>query len=224
MTAVRAKRNVGAGRKVRLDRKPRGQGHERLAEILKAAKELFLAEGYEKVSTRQLAQHAGLSQTGLYLYFKSKEEIHRALCSQTFEELTKRWQRVVHQARGPEQMLRRAAEAYIAFGIEHPDEYQITFMQRRPSGAHKIKDIFHPLRRSGPGVRAFLAWREIVQSAMEAGFIKPMDVTAATLMTWLPLHGFVASWIALPDFPWPPKQQVVDSLIDTVLAGLRVRK
>ena len=34
-----------------------------------------MSEGYETVTTRQLAQRAGISQPGLYLYFRNKEEI-----------------------------------------------------------------------------------------------------------------------------------------------------
>ena len=44
-------------------------------EILTAAKQLFMSEGYETVTTRQLAERVGISQTGLYVYFKNKEEI-----------------------------------------------------------------------------------------------------------------------------------------------------
>ncbi len=46
-------------------RKPRGHGHERRSEILTAAKQLFISEGYETVTTRQLAERVGISQTGL---------------------------------------------------------------------------------------------------------------------------------------------------------------
>jgi AcrR family transcriptional regulator len=222
--AVKSKRKVKRIRDTLTGRKPRGQGHERLGEILNAAKELFVAEGYEAVSTRQLAEHAGLSQTGLYLYFKNKEEIHEALCSQTFEQLTRRLHKVAQEAAGPEDMLRRAARAYVDFGLEHPDEYQIAFMQRQPLDPSKTGDLFHPSRHKGPGVRAFLAWRDLITSVMKGGFIKPMDVTSATLMAWLPMHGLVAARIARPTFPWPPRHKLIETLIDTILTGLQVRR
>jgi hypothetical protein len=38
--------------------------------FLAAAKDLFIREGYEKVTTLQLAERAGLSQTGLYVSFE----------------------------------------------------------------------------------------------------------------------------------------------------------
>ena len=40
-----------------------------------AATELFASEGYGRVTTRELAKRVGISQTGLYIYFRTKEEI-----------------------------------------------------------------------------------------------------------------------------------------------------
>jgi len=60
---------------VRSQRKPKGSGQERRDEIIAAAKQLFMTEGFAKVTTRAIAEKAGLSQTGVYLYFPAKEDI-----------------------------------------------------------------------------------------------------------------------------------------------------
>ena len=65
-------------------RKRRGEGHTRRDEILIAAKELFLREGYEATTIRRIADVVGVSAPALYLYFKDKEAIMLALCDQTF--------------------------------------------------------------------------------------------------------------------------------------------
>src|SRR5580698_11520185 len=57
------------------NRKARGCGHERPEEILNAARALFLEHGVENVTTRQIAARVGISQTALYVYFKSKDEM-----------------------------------------------------------------------------------------------------------------------------------------------------
>src|SRR3546814_997260 len=44
-------------------RKPRGQGHERVEEILAAAKALYAEGGYEFTPTRRIAGRVGVSQT-----------------------------------------------------------------------------------------------------------------------------------------------------------------
>ena len=65
-------------------RKRRGEGHTRREEILQAAKELFLEQGYDATTIRRIADRVGISAPALYLYFKDKEAMMLALCDQTF--------------------------------------------------------------------------------------------------------------------------------------------
>jgi Transcriptional regulator len=62
---------------VRSQRKPKGSGQERREEIIAAAKALFMTEGFAKVTTRAIAEMAGLSQTGVYLYFRPRRTSSR---------------------------------------------------------------------------------------------------------------------------------------------------
>ena len=68
-------------------RKRRGEGHTRRDEILIAAKDLFLREGYQATTIRRIAEVVGVSAPALYLYFKDKDAILIALCDQTFSSL-----------------------------------------------------------------------------------------------------------------------------------------
>ena len=68
-------------------------------------RQMFLADGYEAFTTRKLAARVGLSQTGLYVYFKSKEELLDTLCRQSFVALaedfrTRRRRRAARACRG----------------------------------------------------------------------------------------------------------------------------
>lgn len=47
-------------------------------EIVATALEVFFKYGYKRVSMNEIAEAAGISRAGLYLYFKSKEEIFNA--------------------------------------------------------------------------------------------------------------------------------------------------
>ena len=64
-------------------RKRRGEGHTRREEILQAAKELFLEQGYDSTTIRRIADRVGISAPALYLYFKDKEELFRAVVRDT---------------------------------------------------------------------------------------------------------------------------------------------
>jgi AcrR family transcriptional regulator len=47
--------------------------------ILAAALDLFVAQGYEKTSLREIAEQVGVTKAALYYHFASKEEIFRTL-------------------------------------------------------------------------------------------------------------------------------------------------
>src|SRR5262245_630907 len=59
-------------------RKPRADGVESRRTILLAAAELATTRGLEGLSIGELAQQIGMSKSGLYAHFKSKEELELA--------------------------------------------------------------------------------------------------------------------------------------------------
>jgi AcrR family transcriptional regulator len=60
------------------DRKARADGIESRRNILDAAARLATTQGLEGLSIGELAQHVGMSKSGLYAHFKSKEELELA--------------------------------------------------------------------------------------------------------------------------------------------------
>ena len=49
--------------------------YERKNEILDAAQELFLTQGYEKTSVDNIIKKVGVAKGTFYYYFKSKEDL-----------------------------------------------------------------------------------------------------------------------------------------------------
>jgi AcrR family transcriptional regulator len=62
----------------RAGRKPRADGVESRRTILLAAANLATTRGLDGLSIGQLAEHIGMSKSGLYAHFKSKEELELA--------------------------------------------------------------------------------------------------------------------------------------------------
>jgi AcrR family transcriptional regulator len=62
----------------RAGRKPRADGVESRRTILLAAANLATTRGLEGLSIGELAEHIGMSKSGLYAHFKSKEELELA--------------------------------------------------------------------------------------------------------------------------------------------------
>jgi AcrR family transcriptional regulator len=59
-------------------RKPRDDGVKSRRAILDAAARLATTHGLEELSIGELAGHIGMSKSGLYAHFKSKEELELA--------------------------------------------------------------------------------------------------------------------------------------------------
>jgi AcrR family transcriptional regulator len=204
-------------------RKPRGQGHERRAEILAAAKALFIAGGYEAFTTRKLAARVGLSQTGLYVYFKSKEELLDALCRQSFAALADEFRAAVAGAPESVSRLRALGLAYIQFGLTHPDEYRLTFLEG--PGLQKMSpdaaDLGAPMAQQGVGNQVFLLIRAELERLAKAGALRPLDLTVATHSVWFGLHGLVSTFIARPGYLKADRDALIGGLLDSLEDGLR---
>jgi AcrR family transcriptional regulator len=60
------------------DRRPRSDGLRSRRTILQAAARLATTHGLDRLSIADLAEHAGMSKSGLYAHFGSKEELQLA--------------------------------------------------------------------------------------------------------------------------------------------------
>lgn len=194
-------------------RKPKGQGHERRAEILAAAKALILADGDAGFTTRQLAARVGLSQTGLYVYFKSREEIFDALCRESFEALAAAFRELEATVPAGRARLRALGRAYIDFALAHPNEYRLTFMDGPGIAKHPMTGLEAPFDSQGAGNQVFLIIRRNLEAA---GNAEGRDLTLATHTVWFALHGLVAAFIARPLFLKADRAALIEAMLDSL--------
>ena len=205
-------------------RKRRGEGHTRRDEILAAAKELFLREGFEATTIRRIADVVGVSAPALYLYFRDKDAIMLALCDQTFRSLIEVMEGMEQQELTPIERLRRCGAAYIHFALEHPREYWLTFMSGNTPEAIKRRghkpESFDPDAPGSQGAIAFAKlmgiFREIENSGLQLNY--PVD-TAAELV-WMSLHGLVAALINNPEFNWTKRDVLIAGMLDMAVRGV----
>ncbi|HYC66720.1 TetR/AcrR family transcriptional regulator [Brevundimonas sp.] len=198
----------------RSQRKPKGEGHARRAEILAAAERIFVEHGYEGATIRKIADEVGLSSTALYMHFAEKGEILHEICRQAFATLMAANEDILAQPGEPEARLRRMLRAYIAFGFANPNAYRLAYMTRpvelREGAQSAARELGHELFRS---------FEKVVESAADADRLKGgAAVTAQAL--WAGAHGLVSLMITKPYFDWEAPELLVDTLIDGLFAGL----
>jgi AcrR family transcriptional regulator len=202
-------------------RKPRGFGHERPEEILGAARALFLEHGVENVTTRQIAARVGISQTALYVYFKSKDEMLDKLASAALRKLGAALDVVNIRCSDTEEFLRQNFREYIRFGLEHPDEYRLAFMLRdgRRKAAHD-----EPHHRHSIGDALFDALKDRIEQGVACGALRCLTSSlGAAQCIWAAIHGLVALRLAYPDFDWIAVEELIDTHVDLLLHGVLCR-
>ncbi|MDQ8727678.1 TetR/AcrR family transcriptional regulator [Bradyrhizobium sp. LHD-71] len=211
------------GPKVQRTRKLRGFGHERRGEILNAAKHLFVQEGYAAVTTRQVAERAGLSQTGLYVHFRDKQEILDELREATFRSLILKLKRITSKRSADPKYLERLLKGYLRFALDNRDEYQLTMLvPHAASKKHPPKDLNRPASEQSAGLAAFLLFRDEISALAAEGVIVCPDANVVTQSLWGALHGLATLIITHPEFPWVAHAQLIDTLVGTLVRGLRV--
>src|SRR5215203_4306810 len=84
-------------------------------EILDAARELFVTEGYSQVSMRKIAEKIEYSPTTIYLYFKDKSDLLHQICEQSFANLSRELSSIDRQTDNPLEKLRAGMREYINF-------------------------------------------------------------------------------------------------------------
>jgi AcrR family transcriptional regulator len=220
MQPKKVRRPIG----VRSQRKPKGFGQERRDEIIAAAKELFMAEGFTKVTTRALAEKAGLSQTGIYLYFKTKEDILSAIGDETHDAITEEFDRVAAAPGTPRQVLKRLIHAYVDYGLNHPADYHLTFTVSPDALAPIAKDFSRPIEQQEAGARSFMRFRDHLARLAPAGVLGDFDPNFATQVMWFVGHGTVSLLTTRPHFPWADRNTLVAVLEDIIINGLASTK
>jgi AcrR family transcriptional regulator len=200
---------------VRSPRKAKGQGAERREEILDAAQALFAQKGVHAVSTRQIAERAGISQPALYAYFATKDDIAAELCVRAFAILGQRMADVRAAYVLTPETFERCLRVYIDFGLDHPDAYRVAFMlEKSVDGTFLEKTGGRPMLA---GKEVFAVFVEMIGELQAQGVMAGDDVVAATQSLWAGLHGLVSLLIARPEFPWIERE----ALIATHVAMLR---
>ena len=181
--------------------------------ILDAARELFMREGYERVTMRRIAEAIEYSPTAIYLHFEDKDDLVRALCSFEFSRLLEALPQ--QPPADPIEGLRQLGLAYARFGLAHPNHYRFMFMTpKNPDYVPEPTD---------PGHQSFDVLRRAVQSAIDAGALRPGNADTIAQVFWSTTHGAIALLISLrPDcWPTPPASDLLEQVLEANLRAFR---
>lgn len=176
---------------------PERKARERLRrynEIVDAAERLFFTNGFNSVTMDDIAHEAELAKGTLYLYFKSREDLHYAIVLRGLDILNRLIREVYDENQSGLENIRRMGDAYVRFFTEYPGYFKAimyfdaaSFEKVNPENKLKILDANSPL----------MFFANVLEEGQHDGSIKD-HVPAAELaiILWSQVSG-VFEFIAL---------------------------
>ncbi len=124
----------------------------------------------------------------------------------------------------PLERVRRFGEAYVRFGLSHPDEYRLVFLGaniRRPSARSAIAP--RPTIRRSPALAAHWcssAWSLFLVELEASGTKLNYPPDTCGELCWMGLHGLVSAFILKPEFPWSDRELLIKGMLEIHLKGI----
>jgi AcrR family transcriptional regulator len=191
---------------------PRARARAAVVEEIKAAARAQLAErGAAALSVRHVARELGMSSSGMYRYFASRDELLTALIIDAYDTLGEAVERA-EAAVARDDLYGRwlaAASAVRSWAKAHPQEYGLVYGSPVP-GYVAPQDTVVPASRVPLALAAILrdAWEQrapaapaasapsgvdlALSKAVEPLIGLPAEVVANGIIAWVELFGFVS--------------------------------
>lgn len=188
--------------------------HEEVRQkILAAARELFVAEGYQHVSIRKVAEKAEYSPASLYGYFPSKDDLFFALAEEGFRKLFEFTNGQLPD--DPMEALREGFLRYYQFSRLHREYFELMFMDRT------VPRIGHDWQRFAFVNEMIGEICEIVRRAIDAGQLPATtDPQVAFHVLWGAMHGPAAVALCERLAPGENPDLLARDILEVALAGL----
>ena len=185
--------------------------HGKLQRILRHAARVFSEKGYEGASIRDISRSSGVSLSGLYYYFESKQKLLYLIQLHAFTSILKRLERRLKGIADPEERLRVLVANHIDYFLRHPVEMKVL--------AHEEDALEEPYRKEVVEIkrRYYELARGIFDELRKTGRVRRINPRVAVLS----LFGMM-NWI----YKWhnprvdPQADRLAETMAGIFLAGV----
>lgn len=188
--------------------------------IIDAARDLFVTKGVEAVSMREVAKRIGYSATSIYLHFKDKEAVLRAICDTDFLALASALNSIM-QIKDPLERMIALGQGYAEFALSHPNHYRLMFMTPHLADNPECAN----LALNNVEQDAYMQLKTVVTAVYDAELFREdltdVDLIAQTI--WAGMHGVCALHITMAKHAWVNWRDVSSRLAmmrDVLVRGL----
>lgn len=182
--------------------------------IVAVTRELIEREGLEAVSLRRIAGVLGVTAPALYAHVDGKRDLLRAVAEGEFERLIDLLERVDDP--DPLARIRQFSRTYIEHAVSNPELFRTMF-------------LFPPLlsvadatgQELPAATKAFEIAHHAAVEAVDQGLLRSDDPLLVALTLWTGVHGAAEVLLLGFGFDADTTAALIDSLIETLIAGLQ---
>lgn len=187
-------------------------------EILDVSRNLLIQYGFGKLSMRNIANHANVTATSIYLHFDNKDDLLLALIEESIEHLKENLIREIDSSKDLIQQLEDLARGYIQFALEHPQEYEIIYMVRPEEMPRYPKEKFQEIRS------AYELLAEIIEKGKQEDLIDVENSMISAYTLWAQLHGVVSVILSKRLDIRIPQQEFINQATEHIIQGFIIQK
>jgi TetR/AcrR family transcriptional regulator, cholesterol catabolism regulator len=184
---------------------PPRDAETKLQHILLHSAQIFAQQGFEGASIREISKATGVSLSGLYYYFESKQKLLYLLQLNAFTSILQSVQSRIAAIDDPRMRLRLLVENHVGYFLSHPNEMKVL--------AHEEEALEDPYRSEVAAIkrRYYDLAREIFE---EVAGESVLATGLSSRIAVLSLFGMM-NWI----YKWhkPGVDPNADELSDTIL-------
>jgi AcrR family transcriptional regulator len=179
--------------------------------ILQYSAQIFAEQGFEGASIRDISRATGISLSGLYYYFESKQKLLYLIQNNAFALILDRLKTRLHDVHEPQARLRVLVQNHIEYFLSHPNEMRVL--------SHEEEALESPYREEIAAIkrRYYALAREIFDGVAAAGLTPGLNSRVAVLC----LFGMM-NWV----YKWhnakvdPGAEQLTDTIVGIFLHGV----
>jgi AcrR family transcriptional regulator len=192
--------------------------------ILDSALDILAKDGYDNLSMGRLGSRMNMTAANLYNYYGNKDEVLIAIHKKTFEMLHGALRMAVKDAGNPLDRIRALAHAYVDFGINNVNIYDIMFNRPirqysdyigTPQEALSFEEYNNSIKTLAFAVMVF---RDYAETRPD---LSKMDPKLLTIRHLSALHGIISLHnsrilFEMDDNPRAVLDSVIESVIETL--------
>ena len=155
--------------------------------ILKLSAQVFAENGFAGTSVRDISRATGISLSGLYYYFESKQELLYLIQNETFTFIVNRLRARLGNVRGAELRLRTLIHNHVEYFLSHPNEMKVL--------SHEEDALEEPFRKEVAAIkRRYYAQARGIFSELAAESFAPGRNPRIAVLSLFGMMNWIYKW------------------------------